>query len=367
MKIYWDHFGFREKNSGIGVYAEVMRKTFNSMGFTPILVDFSEASTILPAPVVSKKPVWLEWLAKCWVPKQFASDSEAVFHGLGNFDIPLVNAAKYPNLKFFLTIHDIIPLLHPRWSALKLQMSCLMPKRVERADGIVCVSEWTKKTILETFPSKTIDQKIIVISHGVDRDEIVKRRTDPQRDEGRILMVSRYEDYKGFEVLFQLLEREDPTQYFTIVTDAKGVARVSGFLRLKPKYLSRILVRSGLSRGELLNLYDAHDVLIQPSWYEGYGFPIQEAILRGCRCVYRQGSAMDDFGIGPGLVGMPRNAKISDWADVLKDLIATRDDDTINQQLFEKALTFPSWQETCYKLFNFYTLQNRQSGLQLEK
>lgn len=364
MQIYWDHFGFREQHGGIAVYAEQMQRGFASQGIAPKPVVLAEASSLWPKSLLSKKPVWLSWLALSWFPKHFDQNTEAVFHGLANFDIPLISARRFPNVKLFLTVHDLIPLLLPKASPLKWQMEWLMPERLQRADGIVCVSEWAKHTLVEKFPRQVANQRIVVLPHGIDPSERKRRKNRSQSEERKILMVSRLESYKGFEVVFQLLERTKSSDLFTIVTDGKGVAFVNQFLQKNAKLAPRVVVKTGLKRHELLELYDVHDVLLQPSWFEGFGFPVQEALLRGCRALYRAGSAMDDFGVGAGLQCVTRDAKIDEWVSALETLLSQREDERVNEWLYEKAGSFLSWQETCHKLFTFYTLQNGPTRLQ---
>jgi glycosyltransferase involved in cell wall biosynthesis len=186
MQIYWDHFGFREQHGGIAVYAEQMRRGVATHGISPNPVDFAEASSFWPKALISKKPVWLSWLARSWFPEHFDRNAEAVFHGLANFDIPLVSATRFPKVKLFLTVHDIIPLLLPKGSALKVQMEWLMPARLQRADGLICVSEWARQTLLERFSQNVANQRIVVLPHGVDPSERQKRENRPLGDERKI-------------------------------------------------------------------------------------------------------------------------------------------------------------------------------------
>jgi len=84
---------------------------------------------------------------------------------------------------------------------------------------------------------------------------------------------------------------------------------------------SRIHFTGFVSDSDLNQLYNACDCFVFPSFYEGFGLPILEAMACGCAVACSNTSAMPEVAEGAGLLFDPRNpASIArSMADVLLD------------------------------------------------
>jgi glycosyltransferase involved in cell wall biosynthesis len=84
---------------------------------------------------------------------------------------------------------------------------------------------------------------------------------------------------------------------------------------------SRIHFTGFVSDSDLIQLYNACDCFVFPSFYEGFGLPILEAMACGCAVACSNTSAMPEVAEGAGLLFDPRNpASIArSMADVLLD------------------------------------------------
>lgn len=100
---------------------------------------------------------WFEWV----VPRALDRCGAEVFFSPDSF---LSLRAKTPTV---LTVHDLIPLQHPEqvpwWS--RDYYRYFFPRYIRRAEQVVAVSEFTKKTILETVPGIS-SEKIAVVHNG---------------------------------------------------------------------------------------------------------------------------------------------------------------------------------------------------------
>lgn len=91
-----------------------------------------------------------------------------LFHAHGNFNLPLVRSAT----RTVVTVHDLIPLLLPDTVSLpfRMQFRLWLSRTVQVADALVCVSEDTRRALLDRFP--TVDpERVEVVHNGVDHVE----------------------------------------------------------------------------------------------------------------------------------------------------------------------------------------------------
>ena len=150
-------------------------------------------------------------------------------------------------------------------------------------------------------------EKIAVIPYGVD-EAMLRQPRAPASSALRLLYVGHDLPGKGsavLEAVLPLLARAHPAVRLTLVVDAASADAVTG--RYVPYFGERLTVRSWTTRDELRHVYAAHDVLLHPSFFEGFGKAWQEAMACGL-CVVA-------FGEG-GLPDVARNGEDALFTDV---------------------------------------------------
>lgn len=99
------------------------------------------------------------------LPGLLRSRRRAVYHALANFNLPL---QPLPEVATVLTVHDLVPVLLP-WSvsaSFRWQFRAWLARSLRVADRIICVSETTRRSLLERFD---VDPASVgVVYHGVD-------------------------------------------------------------------------------------------------------------------------------------------------------------------------------------------------------
>lgn len=362
--VIWDGYGVQSPFSGIGRHVCRLYEGFTGLGLRPLLLtsksapfaSWNQIRTLersegrLGKIVASKAFHSLHTLPqilhrlKTQLPRQ-----SIIFHALSNFNLP---AKQIPNSGFswVLTVHDLIPLLasHQVSRSLNLQMRYLMEKAVNRADRIICVSDWTMRTLIEQYPS--VESRTIHISNGIIRPSSLSvRMTCVSRETDRhLLMVSRFEHYKRFDRLVAVMRRIDHDIRATVITDLNGEkwfhSNAQDLLRA-----GRLTLLRAVSDQTLASLYKNSSFLFHPSEYEGFCLPAAEAISCGLPVLYQSGSGIDEVVQGCGL-GLSKGFGIDDWVGAVNKLLQDRP----NLDIEAWVNTQKSWPDVARDILRVY-------------
>lgn len=231
------------------------------------------------------------------------------------------------------TYHDLVPLKYPSWSHPKIvEVHKRKLRLVEKEiDMVICVSEATKKDLLEV--SKIPQDKITVIYEGPTAD------FKPQAQ------------YKiaAFKKKYNL-----PQIYVLAIG---GVGERKNLERIKQAAQGYNLVVAGqtipwLSDAELELLYSGAQVLLYCSLYEGFGLPILDAFCCGCPVITSNVSSMPEVAGEAALFVDPMN--ISDIRQKLELLLG---DETLRLELSQKGFNQVkkfSWKKCAEQTYTVY-------------
>ncbi len=183
-----------------------------------------------------------------------------------------------------VTCHDLIPLQRKEESLwLGKKRFWFNVKCLTKAARIIAVSEYTKKTILEFFnyPEKNIK----VIHYGLAScfkplDKIRLRDNLLREYSGRkiILHVGTSYPRKNVELILKMLKSRLDV---VLVKVGKLTDSQNDFID-KNNLKDRIRLFENIDNGnKLAELYNAADILIMPSFAEGFGLPVLEALACG--------------------------------------------------------------------------------------
>lgn len=154
---------------------------------------------------------------------------------------------------------------------------------IKRADGIICVSENTKKDLQKFYPS--IDScKIKVIYNGVSEgftvsNDILDREFDILKDKIYILYIGDRSAYKNFKIAVNVISKLDK---YHLVLVGGGDLNTDEESMLSNQLANRYSHYLGINEKSLNTLYNHAFCLLYPSSYEGFGIPIAEAMKAGC-------------------------------------------------------------------------------------
>lgn len=193
-----------------------------------------------------------------------------------------------------VTVHD---LTYKRFPGL-LQKETLdnleaqMKRELALADAIVCVSESTRRDLLEFYEADP--RRVVAIHSGLP--------LLPDPEEGAdvggpyILFVSTVEPRKNLGVLLDAYARLRKSGTYG------GSLVVAGKVGWKSEEIARRLREPGVihldyvSPARLAALYRGADVFVFPSIYEGFGFPLLEAMAHGTPAIASRSSSLPEIG-----------------------------------------------------------------------
>lgn len=156
----------------------------------------------------------------------------------------------------------------------------ILHKLYNLSDGIICVSEYTRKNLLSLPMIKNRD-KIYVVYNGIDTN-IFKPNVKPQKlkNDKTILYVGRVAKEKGIQFAIRSLP-EIVKEVENIKLIVVGRGDYIDNLRSLAKRIGvekYVLFTGGLRHSDLVNYYNIADVFILPSICENFPFVLLEAM-----------------------------------------------------------------------------------------
>lgn len=240
--------------------------------------------------------------------RDMRQDGLDVYHFAGNYGFGPVGATA-------LTIHDEINLMplseiirghpkKPKTIAMMTYLHAVTRVAARRADLIITISEYSKRRIAHhgTFAPN----KIIVVHHGCPAD--VKRITDS-------LALAKVRERLGLSKPFILAEAfKNPDVIVRAWRALPAKVRDSHqivFFSRSPNVLpvvheavsagwARFFVR--VTRADLSALYSMAEAFVFPSWIEGFGMPLVEAMTCGAPVIASDRGAIPEVVGDAGLI-----------------------------------------------------------------
>ena len=237
------------------------------------------------------------------VRKDLFNREIAIFHGLSN-ELPV--GIRHLKVKSVVSIHDLIFLRYPefynpidrwiyRW---KFQRACRI------ADKIIAVSECTKRDIMNFF--SVPEEKIDVVYQGchsqfrqiASNEKICEVREKYRLPNRFLLYVGSIESRKNLLLAVKALRRlPEDIHLVAIGKSTSYQAKVEAYMR-QSGLESRVHIRNKFLFSDLPAVYQSATVFIYPSFFEGFGIPVIEAMSCGVPVIATTGSCLEEAG-GP--------------------------------------------------------------------
>lgn len=267
-------------------------------------------------------------------------------------------------IKKVLTIHDLTPILfpklHTRETNLTWQTSLKLIKN--QTNMIICDSVGTKNDCIThlNIPEK----RLKVIPLAADEQykplkDINKIKEDLKReydiDYPFILFVGTLEKRKNIPTLIKSFYKlkKSKLNHKLVIVGGKGWKYTQIFNIIKDLNLENdVIFTDYVSDENLVKLYNAADLFVYPSLYEGFGLPPLEAMACGCPVITSNTSSLPEVVGDAGIMVDPNNSN-SLAESMIKILKNNQLKEDMGRKSLERASMF-SWKKTAKETWDVY-------------
>ena len=237
-------------------------------------------------------------------------------------------------------VHDLTPWTHPQWHAARTLagFALLWEKTVDRASRLICVSHATAGELLRRYPETA--PRVHVVANGVDPE--FSPETDPAALEetrrrhagGRsfILYLGTLEPRKNVGALLSawelLWESGRPRPDLVLAGGAGWKSFPLARAIARSPFRDRIHLAGYTDRESARRLYQAAEVFVYPSYAEGFGLPVLEALACGAPVVASTAEALVEVAGDAALY-----APAEDVAGLAHQIARVLDDDEVRRGL----------------------------------
>lgn len=265
--------------------------------------------------------------------------------------------------KKVLTVHDFVHKRYPetmRKSVLWINEN-IGQRSILKADRIVAVSDFTKQELHHFYP-QVPSARTIVVPNGTNIQ--VQQTVSAQDRQRQLLFVGSLEPRKNLKNLIAALEilKERGVEVPLILTGPKGWKNSAEVDLLKNSPVAGNIRHLGfVSDEELRNLYATSAAVVFPSFYEGFGLPVLEALAAGTPVLTSKNSVMENIAGTCGIYFDPEDpSSIADTID--KFFASTKLGNILKSRETERQEILNSyrWENSAQKLLDVFNDLNQQ-------
>ena len=264
-----------------------------------------------------------------------------------------------------VTVHDVSFLEHPDWFpwSRRAQLRHTVARTVRQAARVLTVSEFSKAAILSSYD--IAPQKVRVVPNAANPDfRVIGREKAMRAVKDRLRMQAPFilsvgdlqprKNQIGLIAAYAKMLQAHPQLNDHLVLTGKETwftpkvreaAQSSGFAE-------RIHFTGFVSDNHLLDLYNACDCFVFPSFYEGFGLPILEAMACGRAVACSNTTAMPEVADGAGILFDPHS--VDEIERAMSDILLDPELRARKERLgLQRAASF-SWQKSARATLDVY-------------
>ena len=263
------------------------------------------------------------------------------------FDLFFKSLPKEYISKSIVTVHDVIPLIYPEAfpPGIRGKINFLVQKNtLQKAARIITVSNTSKKDVvrlLDIDPKKidVIYEAPVLEKQKLDHSlqtKLVQKFKLPKKF---VLYIGDVNYNKNLITLADACNKADETLAIVGRNAAKKNfdkhhIENQPLVKLLAKYgTNKKVIRTGyLADGELTALKSLATIYCQPSYYEGFGLPVLEAMQAGIPVLAAKTQALVEIAEGTAIFADPKN--VNDFAKKISKLMNDR---KLQKQLIKKG------------------------------
>jgi glycosyltransferase involved in cell wall biosynthesis len=266
-------------------------------------------------------------------------------------------APKVPGAKLVYTLHDVSFWAVPEFTTEANRLICQrgVLRALQNADGFVFVSQSSHDEFNRMLPGwLERNQKPWVVTY--EGSKFRRTSVPPSGASDYWLAVGSLEPRKNYETLLSAVELywERSSRRLPLkIAGGTGWKSEQLMQRIETLQAHGMVTYLGYVPEEHLPpLYGGAHALVFPSWYEGFGLPVLEAMTQGCAVICSDRTSLPEVGGNGPLYVDPGNAR--QIAEVMLHLES--DENLRNVRIQDgllRAATL-SWQRTAERTLEFY-------------
>lgn len=290
------------------------------------------------------------------------------------FFSPYYKAPIFTRCKTIITIHDLALLRGFFYTGinnflLKIYLKTIGRFIAERTNKIITDSNYSKRDIINIF--KIPEEKVKVIYEGVEERYFPRNKLQALKDirkkygirENYILYLGNLWPRKNVEGLLkaykQLPKNLRDNHQIVIVGDRNRYFNSLSNLAKELQIENNITVTGFIRESDLPFLYSAAQIFVFPSYYEGFGLPVLEAMACGTPVITSNTTSLPEVVESAGILVDPSN--IYDISKAMKELLTNANLRlTMRERGLKRAKQFPAKKMVCKILDLFAEVINKK-------
>ncbi len=260
-----------------------------------------------------------------------------IFHGLSN-ELPV--GIHKTGIKTVVSIHDLIFLRYPEYYKFidryiykwKFRYAC------QKADKIIAISECTKRDIISFFHIP--EEKIEVVYQGCHPDFSIKISEEKKQEiiqkyqlpDQFLLYVGSIESRKNLLLIVKALTYINKSIHLVAIGKKTNYqAEIEKFV-VENNLWERVKIINNLPFEDLSACYQSAKIFIYPSFFEGFGIPVIEALSSEIPVIAATGSCLEEAGGPDSIYVNPLNED-----ELAETIVKVWNDPVLSQQMVEKG------------------------------
>lgn len=273
------------------------------------------------------------------------------------------NAPLFYKCKLVVTIHDLAYYHFPQCfkTIERLRLKLLIPLNIKIANKIIAASESTKYDIQKTYNADI--SKITTVYYGISKKYFLQDKNISNKivkkygvNKDYILFLGRLDARKNITGLiqaFNIIKNEVKNDLQLVIVGKKDFKfnNIRETINNSP-FKNDIIITDYVPDNEIPYFYSNALVFVYPSLYEGFGFPVLEAMACGCNVITTNISSLPEIANNNAILVEP-----NDYNGIVKGIKKILTDKEFANKLVKSgkknAKNF-NWITSAEKVLNLY-------------
>lgn len=276
----------------------------------------------------------------------------SVYHGPASI-LPFF---KVKGVRYLVTIHDLSFLYFKNNQSLMFNYyyKFFIRRSIKNADVVIADSENTKKDILKYY--KNSQGKIKVIYLGVNEVFLSSKKRKRIINDEYFFTLSTHPKRKNIYRILDILSENKKLQSYKFVI--AGLIPDDQMILLKEKISQldldkNVIIFGYVSEENLISLYQYAKFFIYPSYYEGFGLPVLEAMVSKCPVIASNTSSIPEITPTTRWLVDPYNSR--NIAEIMISMVelSSRERSSVIEKNYQFARQF-TWEKCARQMIEIF-------------